>query len=179
MVAFDPEPSETAVADENEEWAQSQDTQTRIRAVVTGLREPATVSTIADRAACSANAARKHLSTLAQFGIINRFDDDTGGVRYARNESYFRWRQANELATTNTIDSLLDSLAAFEEREEQFRTQFDAATPSDVDLPDGATHAEIEDRLDALSEWETVRESIDRHKEALRIARRNDDRLTA
>ena len=37
----------------------------------------------------------------------------------------------------------------------------------------------LETRLEALSEWVMVREAIDRHKEAIRIARRTDDRLTA
>ena len=48
-----------------------------------------------------------------------------------------------------------------------------------VDLSAELTHADLEERLEELSEWATVRTSIDRHKEAVRIARLTDDRLTA
>lgn len=178
MTEFDPAPSETALAEEREEWTESQDTRQRIRSVVMGLRTPAPVAEIADRAACSSNAARKHLTELLDMGVV-REANDNDSTRYVRNEAYVRWRRANELATTHTIDALLGSLEELQGRDEQFQSRFDAPVPEDVELPEGATHAELEARLDALSEWATVRESIDRHREALRIARRDDGRLTA
>jgi len=177
MPEFGPEPSDSSIADEREEWHDSQDTRDRIRSVATGLQEPATVATVADRAGCSANAARKHLNALADLGIVQRVEDNRS--RYVRNDAYFRWRQANELATTNSTESLLDELAELETREEEFRDRFDAATPEDVDIPVDGSHSDIETRLDTLSEWQTIRDAIDRHKEALRIARREDTRRTA
>lgn len=177
MAEFDPAPSETALAEERDEWTESQDTRHRIRSVVTGLRTPATVGEIADRAACSPNAARKHLAELLDMGVV-REANGNDSTRYVRNEAYVRWRRANELARTNTIEALLDTLEDLEGREEQFRAQFDAPVPEDVELPEGATHAELEERLDAVAEWATIRDVIDRHREALRIARREDGRLT-
>lgn len=178
MSGFSPEPSEDAVASERDEWRESQDTRGRIRVVVTGLREPETAATIAEWADCSANAARKHLQELAELGVV-REQTEGGSTQYIRNEAYFRWQRANELATANSIETLLSQLGDLEDQEEAFRSQFDAAVPEDVELPDDELHAEIEQRLEELSEWATVREAIDRHKEALRIARREDDRLTA
>jgi predicted ArsR family transcriptional regulator len=178
MTEFDSEPTADTLAAEREEWNQTQDTRTRIRTVVTGLQEPAPTATIADRANCSTNAARKHLEEFVDLGIAHRIDDTTG-TRYARNEAYFRWRRANELATGHTIDQLLDELEDLEARDEEFERRFDAATPAAVELPEDATHAELEDRIRTLSEWQTIRESIDRHKEALRIARREDGQLPA
>ena len=95
------------------------------------------------------------------------------------NDAYVHWRQANELAVSHTTEELLEELAALETTQEQYQERFDAATPSDVDLPTEATHADIEAQLETLSEWATVREAIDRHKEAIRIARRTDSRRTA
>lgn len=178
MTEFDPDPSETHLADEQEEWTDGQDTRTRIRAVITGLREPATAAVIAERANCSTNAARKHLGEFVDLGIARQLDNDTG-TRYARNDAYFRWRRANELATTQTVEQLLEELQTLETRETQYKDEFEADTPAAVPLPDEATHAELEQRLQTVSEWHTVRESINRHKEAVRIARRNDDKLTA
>ena len=178
MSEFGPEPSDTALTEEQDEWTHSQDTRQRIQSVITGLQEPATATMIADRAACSTNAARKHLQDFANLGVVHQLNE-SGGMRYVRNEAYIRWRRANELATTNTVEGLLSELADLEARDEQFQTQFDEPSPETVELPEESTHAEIEDRLKELSEWATIRTSIDRHKEAVRIARRTDDRLTA
>ena len=178
MSSFDPSPSDTALAAEHDEWRETQDTRTRIRGVITGTQEPATAAVIADRAGCSTNAARKHLTDLVDLGVARTVDDETT-VRYARNDAYFRWRRANELATTATVEKLLDQLDELETRDTQFKTQFDAEAPSGVALPDDATHGELEARLQTLSEWQTVRDSMNRHRDALRIARQDDDRLTA
>ena len=177
MARFDPAPSDEALAQEREVWQETTNTRERLRAVVMGLQEPASATTIAERAQCSVNAARTHLAEFADIGIVRKHDR-SAGTQYVRNESYVHWRRANELATSHTIEELLEELATFEARDEQYRERFDAATPSDVDLPE-ATHAELEVQLETLSEWATVRESIDRHKEAIRIARRSDSRLTA
>jgi predicted ArsR family transcriptional regulator len=177
MSSFDPSPSDTTLAAEHDEWRETQDTRTRIQGVITGCQEPVTAAVIADRAQCSTNAARKHLTDLVDLGIARKIDDEAT-VRYARNDAYFRWRRANELATTATVEELLDELDELETRDTQFKTQFDADAPSDVTLPDDATHGELEARLQTLSEWQTVRDSIDRHRAALRIARQDGDRLT-
>mgnify|MGYP006293706789 CR=1 FL=1 len=178
MSGFGPEPSDTAFTEEQDEWTHSQDTRRRIQSVITGLQEPATATMIADRAACSTNAARKHLQDFADLGVVHQLDE-SGGMRYVRNEAYIRWRRANELATANTVEGLLSELAELEARDEQFQTQFDEPAPETVELPEESTHADLESRLKDLSEWATIRTSIDRHKEAVRIARRTDDRLTA
>ena len=178
METFDPAPPDDAVTKEQEVWTETTNTRNRIRTVVVGLYEPATVTTIADRAQCSANAARTHLEEFVTLGIVRKHDQSTG-ARYARNEAYVHWRRANDLAVSHSLEELLDELASLETTHDQFQEQFNASAPSDVDLPPEATHAEIEAQLKTLSEWATVREEIDRHKEAIRIARRTDDRLTA
>ena len=88
-------------------------------------------------------------------------------------------RRANELTVSYSLEELLDELASLETTHDQSQEQFNASAPSDVDLPPEATHTKIEAQLETLSEWATVREEIDRHKETIRIARRTDDRLTA
>jgi predicted ArsR family transcriptional regulator len=175
---FDPEPSAATLSEEQAVWTETEDTRRRIQAVIIGLQEPAPVTTIADRAACSENAARKHLKDFASLGVVDQVDD-ASGTRYVRNEAYIRWQRANRLATANTAEELLTTLAELEDQDEQYQVKFDEPTPEMVDLSAELTHADLEERLEELSEWATVRTSIDRHKEAVRIARRTDDRLTA
>jgi predicted ArsR family transcriptional regulator len=178
MPEFGPEPDGTALTEEREDWTESQDTHERIRGVIAGLQEPATAATVAERAACSTNAARKHLGKFVVLGVVRQLED-TQGARYIRNEAYFRWRRANELAERHTIEELLDTVADLETQAEQFQQQFGAATPADVALPEEATHAELEDQFEKLSRWATTREAIDRHKDAIRISRHESDTLTA
>lgn len=178
MSKFGPEPDEAALTEEREDWTDTQDTQERIRAVITGLQEPATAATVAERAACSPNAARKHLDEFVTLGVVRK-REDSRGARYVRNDAYFRWRRANELAENHTIDELLDAISELETQAEQLQQQFDAPTPAEVTLPEETTHAELEDRLEKLSRWETIREAIDRHKEAIRISRHEGGKLTA
>jgi len=178
MNEFDPDPSAAARSEEQAVWTESEDTRRRIQSVITGLQEPATVTAVADRAACSANAARKHLEEFAALGVVHQIEDPSG-TRYVRNEAYIRWQRANKLATTNTAEELLTTLAELEDRDEQFQARFDEPTPEMVELSAELTHADLEERIEALSEWATVRTAIDRHKEAVRIARRTDHRLTA
>jgi len=178
MSEFDPEPPAATLSEERAVWTETEDTRRRIQSVISGLQEPAPVTAIADRAACSENAARKHLKDFAALGVVHQVDDPSG-TRYVRNEAYIRWQRANKLATTNTAEELLTALAELEDQDEQFQAQFDEPTPEMVELSAELSHTDLEERLEALSEWATVRTSIDRHKEAVRIARRTDDRLTA
>lgn len=178
MVESDPAPPKEALARERELWEESTNLRERLRTVVMGLQEPASAATISDRALCSANAARAHLEEFVDMGIVRKHQQ-SAGARYVRNEAYVHWQRANELETSHTIEELLEELAALEETDEQYRERFDGATPSDVDLETEADHAELETQLETLSEWATVREAIDRYKEAIRIARRSDSRLTA
>lgn len=178
MAEFGPNPSPAAVDAETDEWVESQDTRGRIKTVITGVHEPTAASAIAEQAACSTNATRKHLNELAELGIVRRTDAD-GGYRYYRNQAYFEWRRANELAQGESVESLLERLAELEAREEAFQRQFSAPTPEAVDIPEAATHDEIETRLETLREWSGVRAEISRHTDAVRMARRSANGLPA
>jgi predicted ArsR family transcriptional regulator len=175
MPEFGPDPDGTALTEEREDRTGSQDAHERIRGVIAGLQEPATAATVAERAVCSTNATRKHLGEFVALGVVRQLED-THKARYTRNKAYFRWRRANELAERHTIEELLDVVADLETQAEQFQRQFGAATPADVALPEEATHAELEDQLEKLSGWETTREAIDRHKDAIRISRHESDK---
>lgn len=178
MAKFQPTPPESALAKERDVWQETTTIRERIRTIVMELHDPATAKTIAERAHCSSNAARSHLADFVELGIVKE-DEQPSGTRYVRNEAYIRWRQANELATSHTIPDLLDELSTLETTHEQYQEQFDVSLPSRVEIPVDATHAKIEAILTEISEWETVLEAIDRHREAIRLARRHDDGLTA
>lgn len=178
MSGFDPAPSEDALAEERERWTADRDTSERVRDVVLGLRDPRSAGEIADRARCSANAARKHLENLADLGVA-RTVDDGGTTRYARNDEYVRWREANELATEHGVETLLDRIADLEARDDAFRERFGVDGPDAVAFPDDADHETLEERWTATGEWATVRRRMGIYRDAVRMARRRRDGLPA
>jgi DNA-binding transcriptional ArsR family regulator len=178
MGEFDPAPSEEALEAERDRWAADLDSRQRVRHVVVGLHEPRSVAEIAERASCSPNTARKHLSELADLGVVRKYTD-RGSTRYARNDEYVRWRRANELLDEHTAEQLFDQLQALEKQEKEFRDEHGVETPNELPFPDDADHETIHELWEASGEWATVRRRIEIHRDALRMAQRRRDGLPA
>ncbi|MCH7661143.1 MAG: helix-turn-helix transcriptional regulator [Euryarchaeota archaeon] len=177
MEEFGPDPSSEALDAEREQW-DGLDTRQRVRQVVTGCRDPTSVAEIAARAGCSENAARKHLVDLADLGVVERHSKGRSN-RYARNNEYVRWRQANELVTNHSSEKLFAQLRELEEREAVFRDEYGVGTPNEVAFPDNADHETIHERWEETGEWATIRWQIEIHRDALRMAKRRRDGLPA
>jgi predicted ArsR family transcriptional regulator len=138
----------------------------RVYRVALQLYEPARTADIAERAACAPDTARRHLQRLAELGVIERVTDDP--ATYQRNDAYFEWRKRQRLADCS-MDELQDRLETLTARERTFRERYDADTPADVDALAHADHDELEDVWPDLSEWQTVRNRIER----LEVVRRH------
>ncbi|MFT4891521.1 MAG: putative transcriptional regulator [Halobacteriales archaeon] len=142
----------------------------RVYRIALQLHDPARVASVAERADCAPDTARRHLERLAEIGVVERVADDP--ATYRRNESYFEWRKRHRLEGLSDAE-LRARLADLAEREREFRDRYDAAGPGDVDALDVADYDEIEDVWLDLSEWETVRRRI-RRIEAVRQTRADD-----
>ena len=142
----------------------------RVYRVALQLYEPARVAEVAERAECAPDTARRHLQRFVDLGVITRVTDDP--ATYRRNESYFEWRKRQRLADCS-MDELRDRLETLTARERTFRERYDAETPAAVDALAHADHDELEAVWLDLSEWQTVRERIER-LEAVRRARTSD-----
>jgi hypothetical protein len=97
--------------------------------------------------------------------------DAEGTARCVRNDEFFRWRRANELATEHTPEGLLAGLERLEAAEERFREQYGVSTPTEVEFPDETDYEGIHDRWEDTGERETVRREIAVHREATCMAR--------
>lgn len=142
----------------------------RVYRVALQLHEPTRVAEVAERAACAPDTARRHLQRLVDLGVITRVTDDP--TTYQRNESYFEWRKRQRL-TDCSMDELRDRLETLTARERTFRERYDADTPAAVDALAHADHDELEAVWLDLSEWQTVRERVER-LEAVRRDRTSD-----
>lgn len=178
MTDFNPTPSDEALERQREQWVENRDTRQRIKEVIVGIRDPTPVAQIAEQAQCSANAARKHLKELAELGVARMWTGQR--TQYARNNEYFRWRRANELATEHTDEELLDRLQSLEASDSEFQEKFGVPTPDAVPFPEDAEHETIHERWEAANEWASIRHDTGIYQDAIRIAqRRQRDGLSA
>jgi hypothetical protein len=74
------------------------DTKQRVYGAILHAREPMTAAEVAERADCSPESARTHLSFYADLGIVIHHEGRP--ARYERNDDYFEWRRTNWRTTT-------------------------------------------------------------------------------
>lgn len=131
----------------------------RVYRVTLELYEPTRVATVAERADCAPDTARRHLERLADVGVLDQVTDEP--ATYARNESYFEWRKRDRLAD-HSESELQERLAELTARERTFRETYGEDTPDAVNALDHADYDGVEDVWLDLSEWRTVRQRIHR-----------------
>lgn len=142
----------------------------RVYRVALQLYDSARVATIADRADCSPDTARRHLNRLVNLGVLEQVGD--APATYRRNDSYFEWRKRSRLEHLSP-SHLKERLKELIAREQDFQDRYDAAHPGEVDALAHADYDQIEEVWMDLSEWETVRHRI-RRLEDVRQQRTSD-----
>jgi DNA-binding transcriptional regulator GbsR (MarR family) len=142
---------------------EGEDTKQRVYGAVLHAREPMTAAEIAERADCSEESARTHLSFYADLGIVIYHDGRP--ARYERNNDYFEWRRMNELANSHTVDELQAQVSDLTDQIEAYREEYDADSPADVDVLeyDGEY---VDDVYADLGDWATAIEERRLHERA-------------
>ena len=144
-----------------------EDTKRRVYDAALHAREPLTVSEIAERADCSDESARTHLSFYARLGIVNRHGDRP--VRYSRNDDYFEWRRVNALVQERAVGELQGRISELTERIEEYRSEYTADSPAEVNVLE-FDEKEIDDVYLDLGDWSTAIEERQLHERARRKA---------
>lgn len=154
-----PPPSDTSLAGDFADELGSRPADERVYRVALQLSEPTRVATIAERADCATDTARRHLRKLVDIGVLEGISENPDV--FARNESYFEWRKRNRLTELSEAQ-LQDRLRGLTEQAAAFRDEYGADDPADVNALDYADHTDVESVWLELSEWRTVRERIER-----------------
>jgi len=144
-----------------------EDTKQRVYGAVLHARDPMTAAELAERADCSTESARTHLSFYVDLGIVIKHEGRP--VRYERNDDYFEWRRVNELARENTVDELQTRVSELTDRIEDYRTEYGADSPADVDVLEFDPER-IDDVYVELGQWATAIEERALHERARRKA---------
>ena len=145
----------------------NEDTKQRVYGAVLHARKPRTAAEIADRADCSEESARAHLSFYADLGIVIRHEGRP--VRYERNDDYFEWRRVNKLARENTVDELQARVSELTDRIKAYGDEYDADSPADVNVLEFDA-GQVDDVYVELGDWATALEERRLHERARRKA---------
>ncbi len=129
----------------------------RVYRVALGLTEPTRVSTVATRADCSKNAARRHLRRLEEIGVITRVTEDP--ETFSRNESYFEWRRMNRLSELSD-DAYTERLGALLTENTAYKTRYGVEEPSAIDPLEYDTYGDPEEVYLDLNNWAGIRREI-------------------
>jgi DNA-binding transcriptional regulator GbsR (MarR family) len=140
-----------------------EDTKQRVYGAVLHAREPMTAAEIAERADCSEESARTHLSFYADLGIVIHHEGRP--ARYERNDDYFEWRRVNELANVHTVEELQARVSDLTDQIEAYREEYDADSPSDVDVLEYDAER-VDDVYADLGDWATAIEERRLHERA-------------
>ena len=175
MTDFDPTPSDGETNAVRQRWSENTDTFGRVYNTLLGITEPTTYSTIAEIADCSPNAAKKHLERLAEMGV-GRVDRQSRPARYERNDGYLEWQDASRLADELTVEEIIDRVHQLEDRREEFEQRFETSDPSSISVFDHDDHDAIHERMNAISDWQSLERDI-RLYELARQLSQNDGHL--
>jgi DNA-binding transcriptional regulator GbsR (MarR family) len=144
-----------------------EDTKQRVYGAILHARDPITAAELAERADCSTESARMHLSFYADLGIVIKHEGRP--VRYERNDDYFEWRRVNELARENTVDELQTRVSELTARLEDYRDEYGANSPAEIDVLEFDPER-IDDVYVDLSDWATAIEERALYERARRKA---------
>jgi len=147
-----------AVEDRRESWDENKTTRDRVYEVAIQLYDPASAAAVAERADCSADAARDHLEWFREVGILERIGDRP--ATYRRNESYFEWKRANELRERLDAEERGERIERLAAEDAEYRERYDADGPKDVDALEEAPHEQLHEIWGDLTEWRTVRREL-------------------
>ena len=144
---------------------ENEDTKQRVYGTVLHAREPMTAAEIADKADCSEESARTHLSFYVDLGIVIHHEGRP--ARYERNDDYFEWRRVNELALNNSVDELQTRVSELTDQIEAYRDEYGADSPAEIDVLEFDSER-IDDVYVDLGDWTTAIEERRLHERARR-----------
>ncbi|MDL0118507.1 sugar-specific transcriptional regulator TrmB [Halobacterium salinarum] len=174
MSEFDPVPQDDS-GDSRQRWMAESDTFDRVYDVVLGVSTPTPYGEIAERADCSANAAKKHLDRLAEMGVVRK-DEQSRPARYERDDGYLEWQEASRIARELSVEEIIDRVADLEAERDAYEQRFETTDPESVTVFEVDDHEAVHERMDAVSDWQATTRDLRLYELARQLAQ-NDGHL--
>lgn len=122
-----------------ERWKEHQSAFDRVRSVTVTVSEPKSADWIAEQAHVAGNTARDHLQRLVEMNVLRTLSGETA-TQYAPDPLYTRMQALRDLLDNRDRDDLLELRGDLQEQVEEWQTEYDADSPSD--LREQAAHAD-------------------------------------
>lgn len=123
--------------------------------VVLSLREPATVSEIAEKAGHGPSTAREYMNFFARTNIVKQVSRDPD--EFEVNKDYLDWRRADRLRSEYRQEELAEIHDRIEDRISEFKATLGCDHPDDVQVGRAASDLDqpATEITDMLSRWRT------------------------
>jgi len=137
------------------------------------LREPVTVSEIAERADRGDDSAREYMRFFEELGVVERVTERP--EKYRADRDYLRWRQIRRVKEEHEPEEIAKLLSDVTDRIEMYRDEFGADSPEQVSVSEYAEEhdEDVETVWRKLSDWRTDAERRRILDEALKKAEEN------
>ncbi len=138
-----------------ETWKKNTTAFDRVRSIATTVERPRSASYIADEARVAENTARDHLNRLVELYVLLETNDE-GTTLYAPDPLHVRMKTLRDLFEDHDQDGLIQLKAGMQEQIEEWKQEFDAASPDELRKRAGETETASETRklLRTASDWD-------------------------
>ena len=164
------DPIEEAIETIQGRWTDRTDAFARVFNTILEWTEYRHYSTVAEKANCSENTAKKHLDRLVDMGIVDR-NDRVKLATYRRSRPYLEWWLAQDIAAGYSREEIIEQIEVLEEYQKGLEDQFDEAdlTPNKIYMAESVTL--VSEQLDAVTKWRYTEQWIRYHQFAYQISR--------
>lgn len=138
----------------------------RIYDTMIGIKQPAPVEDIAELSLCSEDVARDGLRVLEDIGVI-REESDGDEERFVRDEKYFRWARAREIADEEDVDGIDEIQSRVNGELRALEQMYGSTSPRNM-TPARSQNEELQKRIEQdVIKWNLLLQT----KDDLKLAR--------
>ena len=149
-----------------EEWVAETTPYERVREAIDRMYTSTTAATVAEHACTSPKAARKHLSALADEGIVTTETGAHGGTLYRRSPESLVVEQAAEILSEVSADELHHRITEIQDQLSEFQATYGVESPEELAVK--RTNELLAERGDAdeapdeetIRMWKTTRRNL-------------------
>jgi predicted ArsR family transcriptional regulator len=119
------------------------------------LREPASISEIAQRAGRGEDSAREYMRFFAELGVVERVTE--GPKQYRVDRGYLRWRKVRRVKQQYSPDEIAKMLSESTNTIDEYREEFGVDSPRRVSVAEYAEESgmDVEEVWRRVSKWKT------------------------
>lgn len=150
---------ERGVEQTRQRWEDRTSTPARVYLALLETSGYTSHSNIATVAGCDPRTAEKYLDWFVEMGMAQCFSEPESPF-YKRNDAYFEWFEVHRIAEQMEESDITERVDELVDRESEIASQFETDDPSTLRGPDLRTGTPDFDRLEKISEWQSVRQEI-------------------